>query len=181
MNWNEYFNYDPLTGILVWKNRPLEHFKNKRAWIIFNSVYAGKVAGAKAYTPAGNPLAVAIGLKTGSYKKDHTAHRIAWEIVNGPIPKGMEIDHINGNAHDNRITNLRLATHQQNMLNRRMYRNNTSGHKGFSYDKSRKKWSANIQVARKSTSLGRFDSIEDAITAYAKASQEKHGQFARVA
>jgi hypothetical protein len=43
------------------------------------------------------------------------AHRLIWEHVNGPIPKGMSIDHINGVRSDNRIVNLRLVTHQENI------------------------------------------------------------------
>lgn len=50
-------------------------------------------------------------------RKAHLAHRIIWEMVNGPIPAGAVIDHINGNAKDNRIENLRLATISQNGLN----------------------------------------------------------------
>lgn len=43
------------------------------------------------------------------------AHRIIWEYVNGPIPHGMEINHINGVKTDNRITNLELVTPSENM------------------------------------------------------------------
>lgn len=44
-----------------------------------------------------------------------SAHRYMWEAVNGPIPKGMEINHVNRNKQDNRISNLELITHQQNI------------------------------------------------------------------
>ena len=43
------------------------------------------------------------------------AHRLIWEHVHGPIPAGMSIDHINGDRADNRISNLRLVTHQENI------------------------------------------------------------------
>ena len=43
------------------------------------------------------------------------AHRLIWEHVNGPIPAGLSIDHINGDRADNRIGNLRLVTHQENI------------------------------------------------------------------
>lgn len=45
-------------------------------------------------------------------------HRLIWEHVNGPIPKGMHIDHINGVRDDNRIENLRLVTPKENMQHR---------------------------------------------------------------
>ena len=181
MNWHELFTYNADTGVLTWKERPIEHFKNWRAWRVFNSVYAGKEAGSKSYTPHRHPLAVQVGVKHPTGKKDFTAHRIIWEMMRGPIPLGIEIDHINGNAHDNRIDNLRLATHAQNMLNKRIHGNNTSGIKGVSFDKHRQKWRANIQMGHKAKHLGRFDTRELAAAAYAVASVELHGEFGRIA
>ncbi len=42
------------------------------------------------------------------------AHRVAWLLVYGPIPGGMEIDHIDHNPSNNRISNLRLVTKSAN-------------------------------------------------------------------
>jgi hypothetical protein len=42
------------------------------------------------------------------------AHRVVWEAVNGPVPDGMEINHVNGVKDDNRIANLELVTTQGN-------------------------------------------------------------------
>ena len=44
------------------------------------------------------------------------AHIVCWETHNGPVPDGLEIDHIDGNKSNNNITNLRLVTHHENML-----------------------------------------------------------------
>ena len=57
------------------------------------------------------------------------AHKIIWEMFNGTIPEGMELDHINGNPADNRIENLQLLSHHQNTL-----RKNKS--KGYSKKKN---------------------------------------------
>lgn len=58
------------------------------------------------------------------------AHRLIWESVNGPIPEGMQINHINGIKTDNRIDNLECVTQQENI--RHAYENgliNNSGEK----------------------------------------------------
>lgn len=48
-------------------------------------------------------------------KYSHLAvHRAVWEAFNGPIPKGLEVNHKNLNRADNRLENLELVTHQQN-------------------------------------------------------------------
>lgn len=44
-------------------------------------------------------------------------HRVIWYYFNGEIPEGMEIDHINGIRDDNRLENLRLVTHTENVNN----------------------------------------------------------------
>jgi len=44
------------------------------------------------------------------------AHRLIWESVYGPIPSGMQINHINGIKHDNRICNLEVVTPKENTL-----------------------------------------------------------------
>lgn len=50
--------------------------------------------------------------KTGSIP----AHRAIWEAANGPIPPGMQINHINGIKHDNRLENLEVVTPSENIL-----------------------------------------------------------------
>ena len=58
-------------------------------------------------------------------------HRV---IINAP--KGMQVDHINGNPLDNRRENLRICTNQQNGMNRGKPKDNTSGYKGVTYGRA---------------------------------------------
>ena len=41
---------------------------------------------------------------------------IIWVAANGPVPYGMQIDHINGNKQDNRLCNLHLVTASENQI-----------------------------------------------------------------
>ena len=43
------------------------------------------------------------------------AHRLIWEVVHGPIPVGLEIDHLNGRKADNRLCNLEAVTKSENI------------------------------------------------------------------
>lgn len=91
-------------------------------------------------------------------------HRLIWSYFNGPIPKGMSIDHINHDTLDNCIENLRLVKHQDNHRNQRLRTNNTSGYNGVAHDKNRNRWIARITVDGKNIILGRFDTIQEAIS-----------------
>lgn len=71
------------------------------------------------------------------------------------------VDHINGNILDNRKENLRVCTNQKNLFNRGINKNNKSGYKGVSYDKSRDKWVGSIYLNRKHIAK-RFDTKEEA-------------------
>jgi len=106
------------------------------------------------------------------------AHRIAWALHYGELPPpDMEIDHINGIRHDNRIVNLRLVSMRQNMRNKTQYRNNTHGYPGIVFeDGSRriKQWRAQIQVDGKPIKLGSYACKTAAIFAR-KAAEIKYG------
>lgn len=102
----------------------------------------------------------------------HYAHRIIWEMHNGPIPEGYQIDHIWHNRLDNRIENLRLVTVTENNRNQSKLKTNKSGVTGVHWDKKRKKWVATIWINNKIKYLGGFENIVDAITVRKSAEME---------
>lgn len=94
-------------------------------------------------------------------------------------PDGFITDHANGNKLDNRKVNLRTCNKSQNASNSRMRSDNTSGHKGVSFDNQRNKWRATIQKNGKSILIGRYDDIEVAIRARRNGAIKFHGEFAK--
>lgn len=93
-------------------------------------------------------------------------------------PDGMVTDHINGDKLDNRRTNLRACTHAQNKWNQGRNSNNTSGFRGVYFDKSSKKWVAELKQHQKHVFLGRFVEKKDAGRAYVEATIKLRGEFA---
>jgi hypothetical protein len=67
-----------------------------------------------------------------SKKKQIQLHQYIWELKMGSIPEGLEVEHIDRNPLNCQISNLRLATHAENMCNKSKYKNNTSGFIGVS-------------------------------------------------
>lgn len=95
-------------------------------------------------------------------------------------PKGKMVDHISGDCLDNRRENIRVVSHQENSLNRRIQKDNTSGFKGVHWNKQSGKWTACIQKGRVSFFLGYFVEREEAARAYDEAASKLHGEFARL-
>lgn len=91
---------------------------------------------------------------------------------------GTTIDHIDCNGLNNTRSNLRFASHAENVRNRGVQSNNTSGYKGVTFDKQKERWVALIFCENVKYYLGQFDSVEDAAAAYDKAALELHGAFA---
>lgn len=97
------------------------------------------------------------------------------------FPKGVEIDHRDGNKHNYQLSNLRIATHQQNARNRPRQNNNMSSkYKGVTWHKDRNKWVARLQVLNKNLYCGIFSSEEDAARAYDKKAKQIFGKFVKL-
>lgn len=99
-------------------------------------------------------------------------------------PEGLEVDHISGDKLDNRRSNIRVASKNQNQQNARVAKNNRSGFKGVSWNNQVKKWRACLQVQidgrRKTVYLGHYDRPIDGARAYNLAASEYFGEFARL-
>ena len=79
-------------------------------------------------------------------------------------PKGMVVDHIDNDRLNNVRSNLRIITQQQNLMNRRMFKNNTTGFKGVTYLHG--KWHARIEKDGVEIHLGLHEDIKTAALVY---------------
>lgn len=148
-------HYDPDTGIFTWRNDRVKGIK------------AGDIAG---------------GLNGKGYVriwilgKKYMAHRLAWLYITGKWPN-EETDHKNRIRNDNRFTNLREATKNQNQHNASKRRDNKTGVKGVSYQKKENNFKAQIQTNGEGIYLGCYATLKEAATAYRNASIELHGEY----
>lgn len=152
MNWRAIFFYEPNTGELFNKVKRNSRAKQGASvgWVNESGYLVTTVKG-----------------------KKFRVHRIIWEMHNGPIPDGYEIDHINRVRNDNRISNLRLATsHEQNLnLGRR---SSNSGITGVVFNKKDRRWQAQIGHKGRHIYLGQYKEKGAAIKARAEA-ETKYG------
>lgn len=94
---NEYFYYD-----------------NGELFILKTTVNSGKIGRKIGHLASDGYIYTKI--RSISFK----LHQLIYIYHNGAIPKGCEIDHGNGVKHDNRIDNLRIGTHAENVQNLRV-------------------------------------------------------------
>lgn len=140
----EWIHYDPETGAFTWKKN-----RNNRSR-----------AGCRAGTISARGYYVI--LFEGMI---HYGQRLAWLYVYGEWPKN-QMDHIDGDCLNNRMNNLREATHSQNSHNRKKNRNNTTGFIGVTKKKSTGKYVAQAVVNNHVRHIGTYRTAEEASEAY---------------
>ena len=101
----------------------------------------------------------------------YNVHRLIWLWYYGTHPVD-QLDHINGNSLDNRISNLREVDNITNSMNRSIQSNNTSGYHGINQLPSGN-WRVRININKKRVSIGTYDSFELALDAR-KTAEEKY-------
>ena len=103
-----------------------------------------------------------VALTTGATKFNRKVHSLVLNAFLNNLENKRCVDHIDNDKSNNNISNLRWTTHTENCQNRKINKNNTSSVKGVSYDKTTKKWQANISIDGLQIHLGKFTNLEDA-------------------
>ena len=165
--------FDYRDGALIWRPRPAADFRRPCDYARWLNNHEGRAAGYE--DPRGYRQ-----VRLRGFRKMLLAHRLVWIWHRGPIAAGSEVDHLNGDARDNRIENLRAVSHSTNLTNRAKLRSNTSGHTGVSWIAERGLWRARGYIGAASKHLGYFTERADAeaaMRAYWKASgcTPRHG------
>lgn len=156
----ELFDYEPDTGLLRWRYRPT-------GTVQWNAKLAGKVAGGP--SRGNGRIVVMLGGRL------LLAHRIIWKMVYGEdVP---ELDHEDTDPANNRLANLRPATHHQNMQNQSRHAGKELP-KGVTICPRSGKYRVAIYLGGRQKHLGRFDDLDVAHAAYCKAAAVR-GEFAR--
>lgn len=163
--------YEPETGKLFWKPWPeapkgwKERCEGKEAFIAGKD--NGYLFGTVTFHEDGRVM------KYRAY-----AHRAIWKLVYGDEPEF--VDHINGDRQDNRLSNLRAVTRQENAINKRLRSDNQSGYHGVR-ETRHGTWRAEIGLGGKSTIIGTYPTLEYALVARRAAEKvlgfhENHGK-----
>lgn len=107
-------------------------------------------------------------------------HRVIMaRIVGRQLSRLEVVDHINHDALDNRRSNLRIATHRQNLANSRQHKNKKTLYKGVHFHPGNKNpFTAQIYLNGKLKHLGCFLTAETAHVMYCLAAYAQWGEYA---
>lgn len=158
---DECLSYDRETGILTWRKCYARRIK------------IGDDAGCQ--RPDG--YVVILLSKKGEGRKQILATHAIWWITHREWPR-LEIDHIDMDRSNNRLSNLRLATRSQNLMNSPARSHNKLGIKGVCRYRNGK-YLAYISIDKTRHHLGYFLTADEASAAYQAAALRHHGNFAR--
>ena len=129
----------------------------------------------RCYNPKAKEFKYYGGKNVKVYKpwKEEFSVFLEWALQNG-YQVGLTLDRINSNG-NYEPSNCRWTDYTTQIINRKRLKNNTSGKTGVSYDRGY--WVASITRHKKTTPLGHYKKIEDAIYARERAERyyEKHG------
>lgn len=158
--------YEPETGKLYWRKRPLSDFADERGAKSWN----GRCAGKEAFNVISRRASGRHRRKGSIHGKQYLAARVIWKLVHDEEPP--EIDHINGDTLDERLANLRAADRLTNAQNMPLSSRNKSGVLGVFWHKADRLWAAAICFNGQTTQLGKFKSFDDALAARLAAESE---------
>ena len=77
-------------------------------------------------------------------------------------PKGLVVDHINHDTYDNRKSNLKICTVDENCKNTKWYKNNKTGEKHIAFSKRDKSYIVSMTVNKKSVYVGSSKKVQEA-------------------
>ncbi len=159
----ERFTYDPLEGLLRYRDAMVIQCKLRPAGTIAGSINDEGYRYIKVN------------------KVNYRASRVIWLYVTGEWPK-HQIDHKDRDTENDRWDNLRQADSSQNKANSRKYRTRKQSCDLKGVQAVQKRHSIRYRaVATKDgvrVHLGNFGTPEEAHAAYVKASVSMHGEFA---
>ena len=102
------------------------------------------------------------------------------KVILSDVGKDMNIDHINRDRMDNRRSNLRVCSHQENMFNQRKRNTNTSGYIGVAYHKAANKYESYINLDAKKHYLGLYDTAIEAARVRDEYAKRMYGEYAKL-
>ena len=156
---NEIIEYDDHAEIVMYNK---QHEETGRAIIDLDDV--DKVKNYKWY------------LKDKGYVYSKTLGILLHRFIMDPHDD-MVVDHINHDPLDNRKSNLRICTKQQNNMNKSLNSNNMSGVSGVYWNKQINRWIAQIKLYDEQIYIGSYKTIEAATQARKNAEIEYFGEY----